>query len=160
MRSVTSTAPLSNDLRRYVEVLERHFGDRLVSVVLFGSRARGEARPGSDIDILVVVRGLPADRLERHRALYRLPGEVSEAFADAVSPIVLTPEEAERVKPYYLGMLSGHILLYDAGGFFADLLERLRRRLAELGSRRYVDEDGYEYWDLKPDWKPGDVVTL
>jgi hypothetical protein len=32
--------------------------------------------------------------------------------------------------------------------------------LRELGSRRYVDEDGYEYWDLKPDWKPGDVVSL
>ncbi len=47
-----------------------------------------------------------------------------------------------------------------AGGFFASVLERLRRRLAELGARRYVDEDGYEYWELKPDWKPGDVVRL
>jgi hypothetical protein len=57
-------------------------------------------------------------------------------------------------------MLSGHEILRDRDGFFAAVLERLRRRLAELGSRRHVDRDGYEYWDLKPDWKPGDVVTL
>lgn len=37
------------------------------SLVLFGSRARGEARPGSDLDLLLLVAGpLP---LERERAL-------------------------------------------------------------------------------------------
>jgi hypothetical protein len=64
------------------------------------------------------------------------------------------------VKPYYLGMLSEHEILYDRDAFFAGVLDRLRQRLAELGSRRYVDRDGYEYWDSKPDWKPGDIVKL
>lgn len=32
------------------------FGRQLKSVELFGSRARGDARPDSDIDVLVVVR--------------------------------------------------------------------------------------------------------
>lgn len=36
--------------------LERLYGDRLVEVLLFGSRARGEADPESDIDVLVVLR--------------------------------------------------------------------------------------------------------
>ena len=109
---------------------------------------------------LLVVRGLPHNRFERYGGLFELAREVSDTFAQDVAPILLTPEEAERVKPYYLGMLSGHVIVYDQDGFFATVLERLRRRLAELGSRRYVDEDGYEYWDLKPDWKPGDVVEL
>lgn len=30
-------------------------GDQLESVILFGSQAGGEAQPGSDVDILVVV---------------------------------------------------------------------------------------------------------
>jgi hypothetical protein len=89
-----------------------------------------------------------------------LAREVSEELADRLSLIVSTPEGAEHVKPYYLGMLSGHVMLRDSGGFFAAVLDRLQRRLQELGARRYVDEDGYEYWDLKPDWKPGDVVSL
>jgi len=40
------------------------FGDRLSGVVLYGSEARGEASPDSDIDVLVLLRersGLWAD---------------------------------------------------------------------------------------------------
>ena len=33
------------------------YGDRLGRVILYGSRARGEARPDSDVDLLVVLRG-------------------------------------------------------------------------------------------------------
>jgi predicted nucleotidyltransferase len=150
----------SHDLGRYAMALEESFGPDLVSVVLFGSRARGTARPDSDMDLLVVARNLPGSRLARQRILLRLARTVSDEFADALMPVPLTPEEAATVKPYYLGMLSGHRILRDAGGFFAGVLARLEGRLRELGSRRHVDADGYEYWDLKPDWKPGDVVTL
>jgi predicted nucleotidyltransferase len=149
-----------HDLERYVALLEQRFGDDLVSVVLFGSRAREEARPESDIDVLVVIRGLPPNRFERYDGLRDIARQVSDTFAGDVAPILLTPDEAQRVKPYYLGMLEGHVILYDRDGFFAGVLDRLRRRLVELGSRRYVDRDGYVYWDLKPDWKPGDVVEL
>jgi len=146
-----------------VELLDRlkgRYGDGLVTVAVFGSRARGEAGPDSDLDILVVAQGLPKSRLDRQIALLSLARGVSEDFADLVAFVPLSPEEASRVQPFYLGMLSGHELLHDSGGFFGSVLDRLRRRLAELGSRRLVDEDGYEYWDLKPDWKPGDVVEL
>lgn len=37
--------------------LRRILGDQLEAMYLFGSRARGEARPDSDIDILIVMRG-------------------------------------------------------------------------------------------------------
>jgi len=33
------------------------YGERLVKLVLFGSRARHDAEPGSDIDVLVVLKG-------------------------------------------------------------------------------------------------------
>ena len=150
----------SQDLDRYVDLLRERFGSELASVVLFGSWARGTARPESDLDVLVVARGLPDSRLERHGVLHRVARGVSEGFADTIAAVGLTPEEAERVRPLYLGMLSGHVLLWDPSGFFQRVLERLQARLAELGARRYVDEDGYEFWDLKPDWKPGDVVEL
>lgn len=42
------------ELRRRFEAL---YGPRLVRLVLFGSQARGEADPGSDIDVLVVLEG-------------------------------------------------------------------------------------------------------
>ncbi|MFW6108185.1 MAG: nucleotidyltransferase domain-containing protein [bacterium] len=38
-----------------------------MSLVLYGSRARGDAAPGSDIDVLVVLRGpvSPCEEIER-----------------------------------------------------------------------------------------------
>jgi hypothetical protein len=148
------------DLDRFVRLLRERLRGDLVSVVLFGSRARGAARRDSDIDLLIVARNWPPSRLARHGVVLALAREISDDFADAVMAVLQRPEEAVNVKPYYLGMLSGHETLWDVDGFFEGILTRLRRRLAELGSRRYVDADGYEYWDLKPDWKPGDVVSL
>ena len=85
---------------------------------------------------------------------------VTKNFASKVSIIPLIPEEARPTKPFYLGMLTAHALLYDRDEFFATILQRLEKRLAELGSERRVDKDGYEYWDLKPDFKPGEVIEL
>jgi predicted nucleotidyltransferase len=42
------------ELRRHLTAL---YGERLVDVVLFGSQARGDAVAGSDIDVLIVLKG-------------------------------------------------------------------------------------------------------
>ncbi|MCC6475701.1 nucleotidyltransferase domain-containing protein [bacterium] len=39
------------------EKLSLHYGDRLAKLVLYGSQARGDAEPDSDIDVLVVLKG-------------------------------------------------------------------------------------------------------
>ena len=46
------------------QTIER-WGRDLVSVVLFGSFARGDAHPHSDVDLLLVVENLPRDWRER-----------------------------------------------------------------------------------------------
>ncbi len=44
-------------LNRLKSLLADAFGDRLRGVVLYGSEARGEAQPDSDIDVLVLLEG-------------------------------------------------------------------------------------------------------
>jgi len=44
------------------------YGERLRHVVLYGSQARGDAKPDSDIDVLVVLEGEVQPHQERRRA--------------------------------------------------------------------------------------------
>lgn len=46
-------------ITRFRAALDDIYGARLERVVLFGSRARGEARPDSDYDVAVFLRSLP-----------------------------------------------------------------------------------------------------
>ncbi len=46
-------------LKRFRVALAEIYGDRLDQVVLFGSRARGDATPDSDYDVAVFLKALP-----------------------------------------------------------------------------------------------------
>ena len=45
-------------LKRFRAALNTLYGDRIERVVLFGSRARGDAREDSDFDVAVFLKGL------------------------------------------------------------------------------------------------------
>lgn len=45
-------------LRRFRAALDEAYGERIERVVLYGSRARGDARPDSDYDVAVFLRDL------------------------------------------------------------------------------------------------------
>lgn len=52
---------LDERIRLFVRLLRERLGDRLIRVILFGSRAREDAREDSDYDCLVVVREITPD---------------------------------------------------------------------------------------------------
>jgi predicted nucleotidyltransferase len=151
---------LEADLGRFRQVLDERFSADLVTMAIFGSRATGRERPESDLDLLLIVRGLPRRRSDRGRLIGALTRLVSEEFADLASVVALTPEEAASIKPFYLGFLEGHRVLCDRGEYLGGILDRLSRRLIELGARRLTDELGNPYWDLKPDYVLGENVVL
>jgi predicted nucleotidyltransferase len=74
-------------LRAEAPALEARFGVRLTGV--FGSFARGEAQPGSDVDVLAEMGGAPAihDLLDAQERLEQRVGRpVDLAFRDALAP--------------------------------------------------------------------------
>ena len=46
-------------LNLYIDMVKKHFKDRLISIAVFGSIVRGEAESNSDIDMLIVIKNLP-----------------------------------------------------------------------------------------------------
>lgn len=54
-------------LERFRAAVMEIYGDRLERVVLFGSRARGDAQPDSDYDIAVLLRDMPDRFAEMNR---------------------------------------------------------------------------------------------
>lgn len=154
-------------VEHYTEALRAQFGDTLLAVVLFGSLARGEVTPGSDIDLLIVAEGLPGRRLARYDLLrsadeaveHRLRDLWREGIYTDFSPILKTPEEARRVTPLYLDLVEDAVILYEREGFFSAILEQVRCSLARLGARRR-QLGKVRYWELKPDYTYGEVFEI
>lgn len=144
-----------------------HYGERLVSLAVFGSAARGGMRADSDIDLLLVVEGLPQGRLARVRDFDTIEAGLAEVLALAkkdgvhtsLSPVFKTPEEVEQGSLLFLDMTDQAKILFDRNGFLRGYLDNLAGRLAKMGARRVYRGGGY-YWLLKPDLKPGEDIAL
>ena len=164
----SDTTPAMEIASQYTEALKRYFDDRLRAVVLYGSVARGDHTPESDVDLLIVAGGLPQSPRARNRALVEFEDEFLPAllvpfhrqgiYLD-VSTKIKSPEEASHFTPLYLDLTEDAVILYDREGFFQNILDRLRERLAALGAHR-LQQGTIRYWKLKPDYRWGEVIEL
>lgn len=159
--------PYKSLLEKLTKLLQEEFQDRLVSVVLYGSIARGDNRKDSDIDLLLVIKDLPKTITERvilfDKVERKLDDDImrlmDEGYYVTFSPILKTPEEAVRFSPIYMDMTEDAIILYDRDGFFRKVLEKTRKRLKELGFERVWLSEKSWYW-RKRDYKLGEVIDF
>jgi predicted nucleotidyltransferase len=92
-------------LERFVDLLRDEFGDDLVSVWLYGSRARGETpHDESDVDLIVVT---PAGWKDLHRVtdLLNRAADVEGANWAFFSVFVFTPEhiaQRREIRSFFL----------------------------------------------------------
>jgi predicted nucleotidyltransferase len=161
-------AIIFNLIEHLVKMLKRCLGENLFSVVLYGSYTRGQSSPESDVDLLIIADGLPASSLERQSFFTRILAEVEAPLRKAlkqtgwypyISAILKTPQEADCVSRIYFDMIDEARIFFDKGGFFASVLEKVKKRLEELGAKR-VRVGKMWYWDLKPDYRPGEIFEI
>ena len=156
-----------NYLQSFCNRLKASFGNEgILSVALFGSVARGQARLDSDIDLLVVHKEVDFNPVHRSVDIaFALKEEdeykclIRQGLNPQPSCIFMTERELWNRPHILLDILVEGILLYDVG-VLESRLRALRERLNTLGSKRVALPDGTWYWDLKPDWKPGEIIEL
>lgn len=130
---------MKSELEQFVERIVRHFrGD--VTIILFGSRAKGDFNRASDYDLIVVSKKLKGDPLRKTKVLYQL----NEEFLN-VDILAYTPSEfikaLENLSPSALDAMENGIVLHD-NGFY-----RIAKRKFEGLKRRGLKKE--RYWVMR-----------
>ncbi len=162
---------------RYVQLillwcrrLFSHYEERLRTIVLYGSTARGSALPSSDLDFLLIADRLDKSygrRIEEIVSLELDPPVEREktylyqhGYSSQLSNIVYTPEESRNLRLIYLDIIHDGRILFDSHNHFGEIIAALKARLDKTRTKRVVLEDGGWYWDLNPDMRFGDRLKL
>ncbi len=110
------------------EKVKAHYKDRLVSLVIFGSVAKGKATPVSDVDLLIVLEDKPESSFKTYMDFYENV-ESKLKYIDNIglrlSPIFLKKSSLKEEIPWLWD--TEFIVLYDKNSFFSEFLKRLER---------------------------------
>lgn len=80
-------------IKTFARRLRRSLGEQLVSVLLFGSKARGDYHKDSDIDIFVLLkRKTPRE----YEIISQTTVDIEEELGVVLSPVVYSVYEQER----------------------------------------------------------------
>jgi predicted nucleotidyltransferase len=101
-------------IRDFADLLSHKLGKLAESIILFGSVARKEETPASDVDICVVVR----TRVEKDKAqsiIHDIAGKVQRRYGARISPLFLTLREfsskARRKEPPIREIIKEGVIL-------------------------------------------------
>jgi predicted nucleotidyltransferase len=131
MRQLTEQDRLA--VIEFVTRLKRLFPLELYSVVLYGSKARGEATPDSDIDLLVILDA----RSRRNRIqVNKVASRVSLDFDVLLLPHSISlkqwQEMAEGPYPFFNELFKDGVPVYGEPSLFAPLAHRDAEPLAPM----------------------------
>ena len=98
---MTRRLPPDPVLKRFLAAVRALYGGRLARAVLYGSRARGDARADSDYDIALFLRAMP-DRMEEMRRLAEMETEILLDTGALINALPF-PASAWRERTAFMG---------------------------------------------------------
>jgi predicted nucleotidyltransferase len=96
----------------FIKALHQQYPDRIRDVILFGSKARGDSHPDSDIDILILVDD---DDWRFSHAVSRLAAHISLNYDVLLGPRVIRQARWERSLLYSTVSSEGITLTAEPG---------------------------------------------
>jgi len=110
---------------------------QIVGAVIFGSSATGRATASSDLDLLVVARGIPPKRHRRTREIVEIKRVLSDLPVDV---LLLTRQETQsnfaNHNPLFLDLAEDGIVLLDEEGLLARAIQETSQDIRRRGIER------------------------
>jgi predicted nucleotidyltransferase len=142
-------------------------GVKIISIAAFGSIARSNGTPESDIDLIIVYKGRRKDIEKKVLEVILRLRETREyqyleklGFYPEISPIFMSVPELENHPWILLDVVDHGIILQDSNNRLRNELMRMEEKMTKFGSKKITLPDGSWYWNLKPDLKVGEVFEL
>lgn len=149
--------------REYVDRLLQstvtYYGDRLVSLAVFGSYARKTPLLNSDLDLYIVLKDLSYLGHSREQEAFireiELPLEAHQRELEKsgilmeASCMILSVSGAEHFNPLYLDMVEDVVLVMDKDFFLKNLLSRTLKQMTNWGSIK-TKVGGSWIWHISP----------
>jgi predicted nucleotidyltransferase len=137
---------MSAGIERVSTEIQAHYGDRLVALALFGSRAGGRHRIDSDWDLLIVLGSQEPIRRSHYREWDEELAPRIESIVPEVSPhFVHLREPTDPPSSLWLEVAATHRLLHDPAGRLAASLLTVQR-LVDAGRIERRSVYGLPYW--------------
>ena len=135
---------LSKILMNLKEITVNIFGDKLISMILFGSYARRNFKENSDIDLLIITNKNIDFDLSSLRKLSLLN------FGKKVDLHIFSKEDVlknlKNLSPMFVTLLLGNKILYDKERFFETALENFVERVSDT-QIKYCE--GGKIWEMQ-----------
>ena len=97
-------------LSRIADTAKEVFGEKLESVILYGSYARGDYTPDSDVDIMILVKEIAPENLWKYKhSIIRIESELGLQYDLLISATVKDSETFNKyldVLPFYQNVMK------------------------------------------------------
>ncbi|TFF88025.1 MAG: nucleotidyltransferase domain-containing protein [Promethearchaeota archaeon] len=146
----------SNLILKIIHVLKNNLRENLLSVGIFGSLARGEAKSDSDLDLFIIVREFKGSVLERTKYLLELKRkeiveeELKFLRSYSINPrfnFILKTKDELKLNFFTIDISFDMKILYD-NAILNNYIGKIQGMVKKRGIKRKYMKNGKFYLDL------------
>ena len=152
----------------FVKLIKENYEENLLSIILFGSVARGKWNNESDIDLLIIFTNKSSIKTGINNQLMKIISDYErksklrnskgDRLFSTIQDITLVLKDLHAFRTIFYDIAMDGIILFDRNQTGFHFLNKIKKRIEEKGLKRvFIKENDY-YWERNV--KFGEIVEL